>query len=277
MKGKFATMGYAGVMLLVGITAGAAWYLPGGAMERTDNAYLRSDITAVSARVGGAIRGVHVSANQTVAAGDLLLELDSLDYQLRLDTAHANVIQAEAALAVNARQRTLGSGDRQLLDAERQGLLARLGAALAQENLARHDLESTRVLAPHDGIVGDLVALAGARIAPGQRLLSLVGTGQPWVEANFKETQLSHLLVGQRAEVRLDALPGQLLHGRIESLAPAAGSEFALLPAENASGNYIRVVQRVSVRIALDESASDPVLLRPGLSAKVGVEMAAQP
>ena len=277
MNRKFGMMGYAGVMLLASISAGAAWYLPGSTTESTDNAYLRADITSVSARVGGAVRGVHVSANQTVTAGDLLLELDPLDYQLRLDSAHANVVQAEAALAVNARQRMLGSGDRQLLDAERQGLLARLSAALAQENLARHDLDSTQVLAPHDGVVGDLVAMAGARIAPGQRLLSLVAVDQPWVEANFKETQLRHLAVGQLATVRLDALPGQLLHGRVASLAPAAGSEFALLPAENASGNFTRVVQRVSVRIALDELAAADVVLRPGLSAEVGIDTVAQP
>lgn len=277
MNRKFGMMGYAGVLLLAGISAGTAWYLPGSTTESTDNAYLRADITSVSARVGGAVRGVHVSVNQTVAAGDLLLELDPLDYQLRLDTAHANVVQAEAALAVNARQRSLGSGDRQLLDAERQGLLARLSAALAQENLARHDLDSTQVLAPHDGVIGDLVAMAGARIAPGQRLMSLVAVDQPWVEANFKETQLRHLAVGQRATVRLDALPGQLLHGKVESLAPAAGSGFALLPAENASGNFTRVVQRVSVRIALDELTAADVVLRPGLSAKVGIDTVAQP
>lgn len=277
MNRKFGMMGYAGVLLLASISAGTAWYLPGSTTENTDNAYLRADITSVSARVGGAVRGVHVSANQTVAAGDLLLELDPLDYQLRLDTAHANVVQAESALAVNARQRTLGSGDRQLLDAERQGLLAKLSAALAQENLARHDLDSTQVLAPHDGVVGDLVATAGARIAPGQRLLSLVAVDQPWVEANFKETQLRHLAVGQLATVQLDALPGQSFHGKVESLAPAAGSEFALLPAENASGNFTRVVQRVSVRIALDERAAADIVLRPGLSAKVGIDTVAQP
>ncbi len=277
MNSKFGVMGYAGVMLLASIAAGAAWYLPGGSRTSTDNAYLRADITAVSARVGGAVRGVHVRANQTVAAGDLLVELDALDCQLRLDAAHANVVQAEAALAMNARQRMLGSGDRQLLDAERQGLLAGLGAALAQENLARHDLDSTSVLAPHDGVVGDLVAVAGARIAPGQRLLSLVAVDEPWVEANFKETQLRHVAVGQMTTVQFDALPDQSFHGRVESLAPAAGSEFALLPAENASGNFTRVVQRVGVRIALDDAATAGLVLRPGLSAKVGIETAAQP
>lgn len=267
-------MGFAGVMLLVGISGGSAWYLPLSALESTDNAYLRADITSVSARVGGSIRVVHVAANAAVAAGDLLLELDPLDCQLRLDAAHASVQQAEAALSVNARQRTLGLGDRQLLDAERQGLLARLGAAIAQENLARHDLDSTRVLAPHGGVVGDLVALAGARIAPGQRLLSLVANEQPWVEANFKETQLRHLAVGQPATVRIDALPDQTFQGRVASLSPAAGSEFALLPAENASGNFTRVVQRLSVRIALDDPQAGAALLRPGLSARVGVDTA---
>ena len=143
-------------------------------------------------------------------------------------------------------------------------------AALAR---ARLELSYDQMLAPTPGRVGARTAEPGRQVQPGQPLMTLVGS-TPWVEANFKETQLQALYPGQSAEVRLDAFPGRVLQGRVVSLAPASGARFALLPPENATGNFTKVVQRVTVRIALDPRI-DPAIkaqLVPGLSANVRVQ-----
>ncbi len=143
-------------------------------------------------------------------------------------------------------------------------------AALAR---ARLELSYDQILAPAPGRVGARTAEPGRQVQPGQPLMTLVSS-TPWVEANFKETQLQALYPGQSAEVRLDAFPGRVLPGRVVSLAPASGARFALLPPENATGNFTKVVQRVTVRIALDPRI-DPAIkaqLVPGLSANVRVQ-----
>lgn len=135
---------------------------------------------------------------------------------------------------------------------------------------AELNLSYTRILAPSPGRVGSLQAEPGRQAQPGQPLLTLVDT-HPWVEANFKETQLTALTLGQRAEVRVDAYPDRVLRGRVRSLAPAAGSRFALLPPDNATGNFTKVIQRITARIDLDPRDIQGLNLVPGLSATVSV------
>jgi membrane fusion protein (multidrug efflux system) len=139
-------------------------------------------------------------------------------------------------------------------------------------DLAQIDLDATTLRAPIDGTVGDLTAHVGERVAPGTRLLSLVPLQSVYVEANFKETQLTHMAVGQTARVKVDAFPGRSVSGHIDSFSPASGAEWSLLPPQNATGNFTKVVQRVPVRIALD---IDPELrgrLRPGMSVVITVD-----
>ncbi len=107
---------------------------------------------------------------------------------------------------------------------------------------------------------------------PGQRLLSLVPLDQLYIEANFKETQLRQMQIGQPVELEIDAFPDQLLHGKVDSFSPASGAEWALLPAQNATGNFTKIVQRVPVRIALDPATPLADRLRPGLSVEVSVD-----
>jgi membrane fusion protein (multidrug efflux system) len=140
-------------------------------------------------------------------------------------------------------------------------------AAFAQAQL---DFSYTRITAPSAGRIGSRHAEPGRQVMPGQPLLTIVDT-HPWVEANFKETQLTALRPGQPAEVRLDAYPDRRLRGRVRSLAPAAGSRFALLPPDNATGNFTKVVQRITARIDLDPRDSAGLNLVPGLSATVSV------
>ena len=140
---------------------------------------------------------------------------------------------------------------------------ARVGAALAQAQL---NLERTVVKAPSRGVVSRKSVEPGQVVQPGQPLLALVTLGDVWVVANFKETQLASMRVGQRATVDVDALGGREFTGKVDSIAAATGAKFSLLPPENASGNYVKVVQRVPVKIVFDTGQDPEHLLRPGMS-----------
>ena len=145
--------------------------------------------------------------------------------------------------------------------------VAQAQAALAEAQL---QLSYPRITAPAPGRIGARRAEPGRQVQPGQPLMTLVDT-QPWVEANFKETQLTALRLGQAAEVRLDAFPDRVFKGRITGLAPASGARFTLLPPDNATGNFTKVVQRITARISLDPQQTKGLRLVPGLSANVRV------
>jgi len=190
-----------------------------------------------------------------------------------IDNTRATQRAADAAVS-KARANIDASRQRKVaLRADRRRLVAERDAAQAAVNLAQLNLEYTEVHAPIDGVVADLLAKPGLRTREGSRLLTLVPLQQLWVEANFKETQIERMLPGQSVQVQADAFPDQPLAGKIESLSPASGSEFALLPPENASGNFTKVVQRVPVRIALPPQHALLGRLRPGLSVRVSVDV----
>jgi membrane fusion protein (multidrug efflux system) len=148
-----------------------------------------------------------------------------------------------------------------------QAKIVQAQAALAEAQL---NLSYTRLVAPSAGRIGSLQAEPGRQVLPSQPLMTVVDP-HPWVEANFKETQLTALHPGQAAEVRVDAYPDRVLRGRVASLAPAAGSRFTLLPPDNATGNFTKVVQRITTRIDLDPRDLQGLNLVPGLSATVTV------
>lgn len=196
---------------------------------------------------------------------------DGVATQARLDTASAGYQSAQATVtrgsaALKAARTQVGT-----LEAERARLEAQLQAAKAAEQLAALDLEATVLRAPSDGLVGNLAAKLGERVSPGLRLLSLVSAGTVWVEANFKETQLTHVVVGQPVQVHVDAFPDAEIQGRVESVAPASGAEFALLPADNATGNFTKIVQRVPVKVTLEVPAELSEKLRSGMSVEAEI------
>ena len=198
---------------------------------------------------------------------------DGVATHQRLDNAEGAYQNAVAEVArgkagVEAAKRQLDV----MVDGDRSRLEAAVTAAKAQLALAEIDLAATKITAPIAGSVGDLAARLGERVQPGQRLLSLVPLDQVYVEANFKETQLTRMRVGQPVEFSVDAFPGRALHGHVASFSPASGSEFALLPAQNATGNFTKIVQRVPVRIAIDGDDSARGVLRPGMSVQVRVD-----
>jgi membrane fusion protein, multidrug efflux system len=142
--------------------------------------------------------------------------------------------------------------------------------AQADLDLANINLLHTQVLAPFDGFVSHLPKL-GQHLDPGSPIMSLVSDRNVWVEANFKETDLANLQVGQAVDVSIDAYPDRFWHGRVESLSAATGAEYSLLPPQNATGNWVKVVQRIPIRIKLQTNTDDPVL-RAGMSAYIEID-----
>ncbi|MGO4156187.1 HlyD family secretion protein [Cupriavidus sp. YAF13] len=179
--------------------------------------------------------------------------------------ALANTQKAQASLL--AAQRQVDVINTQKLQAQ-----AALAQAVAERDIAKLNLGYTELRAPIDGTIGNRRARVGAYAAGGAQLLSVVPARGLWVDANFKEGQLAHLRPGMRATVEADVLPGRVFHGRVLSLAPATGAQFSVLPPENATGNFTKIVQRVPVRIMLDDNEAALAMLRPGLSVLAQVD-----
>ncbi|MDR3458622.1 MAG: HlyD family secretion protein [Verrucomicrobiae bacterium] len=174
----------------------------------------------------------------------------------------------QAQAAGQKAQAALDAAKRQLdvIATQKFQTQAALEAALAERDLARLNLSYTELRAPVDGIVGNRSAQTGAYATTGSQLISLVPARGLWIDANFKESQLALVHPGSPATLAVDSLPGKVLHGHVVSIAPATGAQFSVLPPENATGNFTKIVQRVTVRIMLDDEAAAQGRLRPGLS-----------
>ena len=192
--------------------------------------------------------------------------------QSSLDEAQRNLERAEeqhsAALQGIESARAALGGDPSVVTDKHPSVLA----ALSTRDKAAFDLAQTTVSAPADGVVSQASSFkVGQYVAEGTPLFSLVETGDTWVEANFKETQLTHIKPGQSAEVTLDTYPDVPFHATVESIGAGTGAEFSLLPAQNATGNWVKVTQRIPVRLKLDTEGKD-VPVRTGMSASVEVD-----
>jgi membrane fusion protein (multidrug efflux system) len=190
----------------------------------------------------------------------------------RFETAEADARKASAALL--KAQAALVAAKQQLavIDSQRREEEARLLQARATLQLTQNDLDNTVIRAPVAGVAGNRAGQTGQYVKAGTQLLSLVPLPRVYVTANFKETQLTSMRPGQLAQVTVDAYPDRVIDGHIESFAPGSGAEFSLLPPDNATGNFTKIVQRVPVRIALPENGPLSMLLRPGLSVTVSVD-----
>jgi len=181
----------------------------------------------------------------------------------------ADLTQARTQLRSNELAVETERRSKEVLESQELQLLADLRAREAALAAAEINFGYTRIVAPADGTVGERQVRPGQLVSPGTQVMSFVD-GTTWVQANFRETQLTNIKVGNVAEVRIDVYPGNVFRGTVLQIAPASGSQFALLPPDNATGNFTKVVQRVPVKIALDD-ATPTVELRPGLSAVVTV------
>lgn len=185
------------------------------------------------------------------------------------DNAKAQVIAQQAA--IQTADANVGVLKAQTAEAER--VVKELEVALAK---AQRDLSFATIKAPFDGVVGNKSVQVGDYVTPGKRLVAVVPLDKVYVDANLKETQLAHVAPGEKVSVRVDALDGDSIPGTVESLAPASGSQFSLLPPENATGNFTKIVQRVPVRIAIAAKDADGKL-RPGLSVIVDIDTRTAP
>jgi membrane fusion protein (multidrug efflux system) len=300
--------------------------------EHTDDAQVDADVVSIAPRVAGVVLTVAVVDNQSVHAGDPILELDPADFEARLRAAEADLAAAQAGLAAaqsqvavveanatgqlsganaqlsgsnlsvrvaqaqvsaaraelertraqatNAQsqlERAQGMHDRGLmpgadLDAAQTAYnvaQAAVDEADARLSVARQQLSYTPVVAPADGMLSRLAVHPGQFVQPGQPAVVLVPNAT-YVVGNFKETQIGRMQTGQRAEVEVDAYPGRTFQARVASLAAGTGARFSLLPPDNASGNFVKVVQRVPVRLEWVDLPDD-VVMRAGLSAYVTV------
>ena len=183
--------------------------------------------------------------------------------QAALDKASAGIESSQAGLVAER-------SARRALDVQDNVYRADIEAKKAAVQVAKVNLGYTRITAPVAGIVGERKVLPGQLVTPGMQVLQLV-QGDVWLLANFRETQLTNMQPGDRADIRIDAFPGVLLHGKVAEIAPASGSQFALLPPDNATGNFTKVVQRIPVKIVLDPDHPLKDRLRPGFSASVTV------
>lgn len=188
-----------------------------------------------------------------------------------LDRLRLAVQQAQAGVGQAQAQGRVAQEDLASVGVNRAALEAAVAQSQAALKLAQIDLANTRIAAPVDGQVGEVGVKVGQYVAPGTQLMGLVPQAV-WIIANFKETQMKDVAVGEPVHVRIDALPGITLQGKVERIGPAAGSEFAVIKPDNATGNFTKVVQRIPVRIVLDEGQPAVARLRPGMSAVVSIE-----
>ncbi len=316
--GKSAAGMAGGVILAVVVAAGVVHMIASRAYVTTDDAYVDGRVHAISAKIGGMVKDVVVTDNQAVKKGDVLVEIDPADYDVRVCEAEA-VLAAEEARLVEAREKISGAqalftvkavACRQaVMDKTRagrlftQGVLAKEKLEKAQTalDLARAELVSagqgvvqaraarqlaealvatrkapleaarlnrgyTRIFAPADGFVTKKSVETGNMIQSGQPLMAVVALDDVWVTANFKETQLERVQAGMDVTIKVDTYPGHSFSGKVESLMAGTGSAFSLFPPENALGNYVKIVQRIPVRIRLDKATDPGHLLRVGMS-----------
>ena len=315
---------------------GHDWYVLGRFEISTDDAYVKTDMAQLGAKVAGYVTEIPAAENSRVKAGDVVLKLDDGDYRLAVAAAQAHIetqkaviagftsqteaqnaqiaaVEAKLVSAQAAASNTVTNSNRaaQLIKAKvvsqqtmddwtmkrdaaeasvseaKAGILAaqaqlnviaankvqaEKSLAELQTSLAKteRDLSFTEIRAPFDGIVANRAVEPGQFVQGGTRLMALVPADGAYIEANFKETQLADLHAGQKAEISIDAFDGEVFEGKVLSLAPASGSEFSLLPPENATGNFTKITQRVPVKVSVPAELAEK--LRPGLSVTVTVD-----
>jgi membrane fusion protein, multidrug efflux system len=224
-------------------------------------------------------------ATASIASAEADLDREQQDYKRysalmtsdfasrqRFEQAQADARKGEAAVARSRAALAAEQNQLAVLRSQQREEQAKLQQARANLQLAQNDLDNTVIRAPVSGVAGNRAGQVGQYVKAGTQLLSLVPLPHVYVTANFKETQLTHMRPGQLAEVSVDAYPDLTLEGRIESFAPGSGAQFSLLPPDNATGNFTKIVQRVPVRIALPASGPLAGRLRPGLSVTVTVD-----
>lgn len=235
----------------------------------------QASVAQAQAQLGSleaAVRGAEITEKRAseLAAKSVGTAADLDNAKVALDQARANLVAGQAAVAS-------AEANLSILKAQRNEAV---NAVKVQDQVvakAKRDLDFTVLKAPYDGVIGNLSVQSGDLVSAGKRLAALVPTSELYIEANFKETQIAHLVPGSKVSIHVDAYGDDALEGMVTSIAPASGAIFSMLPAENATGNFTKVVQRVPVRIALPKEALAGGHLRAGLSVIVDVDTRTAP
>jgi len=235
--------------------------------ESTDDSYTAGHVHIISARVSGTVLKVNVDDNERVKQGQVLVVLDPTDFEVQVAQAEANYAKA---VADDERAKKLQGGGA-ISQQDFDQFNAAEQVAVAQLKDAQDQLAYTTIVAPADGRIAHKSVESGERITAGSALMAVVE--DVWVLANFKETQLGKMRVGQSATIDIDAIPGKTFRGYVDSWSPGSGSVFALLPPDNATGNFTKIVQRVPVKIRFDPDSIQGYEQRivPGLSCEPSV------
>jgi multidrug resistance efflux pump len=257
---------------------------PGEVLARIDDSTYRAKVDQARSTLQAA-EATLANSHQASATGAANLLGDNATLaRAKADLARANTLvkdgsvsvreqdQARAALAQALAQTEVARQAIRSVEVGRNGLIAQVAAAQAALNAAQIDLDHTVIRAPEAGQVGEVGVRLGQYVTNGTQLMSLV-PGERWVIANYKEAQTAHLQPGAAATFRVDALGGAQLRGHVEQLSPAAGSEFSVLKPDNATGNFVKVPQRIGVRLSIDPGQVMSARLRPGMSVTVRVRV----
>jgi len=262
-----------GLVVLIAAIWGLCVLIHSFYYESTDDAFVDAHVVTVGTKLSNTVQDVLIDDNYEVKKGELLVQIDPRDYEVQLQEAQATYDKAKSDFDRDAALSTTGGAiSKQDLDATR----ATFNVAAAQLEQAKLNLEYTRITAPVDGRITRKNVEPGDYIQTGETLFSIV-PHDIWIVANFKETQLTYMLPGQPATIRIDAFPGKVFKGHVDSLQSGTGSYFSLLPPENATGNYVKVVQRVPVKIRFDEAPEVQAAFAPGLSVVPEVNISVKP
>jgi membrane fusion protein (multidrug efflux system) len=265
----------AAALAIAGIAYGAFTMFHSFTHESTDDAFIDAHISLTAPKIAGRVAAVHIDDNQDVKKGDLLVEIDPADAEAALAQAkaklgHDQAAQLKADQDLKRQQDLFGKGaispqDRDTAIQNAATTKADVQTDKAAIQQAELNLTYAKIFAPEDGRVTKKAVEPGDYVQVGQNLFALV-MPERWTTANFKETQLRNMRPGQRAEVSVDAYPDYPLRGHVDSIQAGSGAHFSLLPPENATGNYVKVVQRVPVKIVFDEQPDVQRVLGPGMS-----------
>lgn len=265
-----------GIIVAIGLTAGYFVKSYNKTHISTDDAFIDGDIYTISARISGTVKAVRVASNQAVEKDDLLVELDTLDHQSRREASRANLALQLANLRQAERElkRAKALFDQDANSADRYDkAVSNQEISAAQVKLAEEQLRQAElnlgyavIKAPAAGYVTKKNVMPGNQIQAGQPLMAVVNLDELKVIANYKENELERIRPGQDVEIKVDAYPGKIFKGKVDSIMAGTGVSFSLFPSENATGNYVKVVQRIPVRIVLEPGADKDHLLKVGMS-----------
>ena len=308
----------AGVVICIGLIAGFFYSSYRKTHISTDDAFIDGNIHTIASKINGTVKAVYVDDNQSVKKGDLLVELDPVDYSVRLEEAKSalgvekakldeaatkiesakanlDLARANLKLAETDKNRAVKLFAEQVIPQERYDqamtgheiALAQVKAAEeqlrtaesakitqastirqkeAQASLADLNYEYTKLYAPVDGYITRKSVQIGNQIQAGQPLMALVALSDLWVTANYKETEMENIHPGQDVKITVDTYPGKVFKGKVDSIMAGTGVSFSLFPPENATGNYVKVVQRIPIKIVLQAGTDRDHVLRLGMS-----------